>query len=62
MESLLRMQENVFLMPHAAGPTEDRRVLVTDYILDDVERFLKDKKMAGEIDGTRAKSMTTVLS
>lgn len=62
MESLLRTQKNVFLMPHAAGPTEDRRVLVTNYILDDVERFLKDEKMAGEVDGTRAKSMTTQLS
>lgn len=62
MASLLRTQENVFLMPHAAGPTEDRRVLVTDYILDDVERFLKGEKMAGEVDGIRAKSMTTQFS
>ncbi len=62
MESLLRAQKNVFLMPHAAGPTEDRRTLVTDYILDDIERFLKGEKMAGEVDGIRAKSMTTQLS
>lgn len=62
MASLLRTQENVFLMPHAAGPTEDRRVLVTDYILDDVERFLKGEKMSGEVDGIRAKSMTTQFS
>ena len=61
VQSGLRALNNVFLMPHAAGPTEDRRVLVTDYILDDVERFLKGEKMEGEVDGIRAKSMTTVL-
>ena len=62
VQSGLRALNNVLLMPHAAGPTEDRRVLVTDYILDDIERFLKGEKMAGEVDGIRAKSMTTQLS
>lgn len=62
MQSGLRTLDNVFLMPHTAGPTEDRRRYVTDYLLEDVERFLRGEKMAGEVDGNRAKSMTTVLS
>lgn len=59
MDSPLRKLENVFLMPHAAGPAEDQRLYVTDYILDDIERFQRGKPLKGEISKWRAEKMTT---
>lgn len=58
-ESSLRTLKNAFLMPHAAGPTEDQRLYVTEYILDDIERFQCGKPLKGEISRWRAEKMTT---
>ena len=59
MDSPLRKLNNAFLMPHAAGPTEDQRLYVTDFILDDIERFQCGNPLKGEISRWRAKTMTT---
>jgi len=61
MNSPLRELDNVFLMPHAAGPTEDQRVAVTKHLLDDIECFLAGTPLFCEIDASRASKMTTVL-
>lgn len=50
MDSPLRDCERVLLMPHAAGPTADRRYAVTSYVLDDMERFLNGENLDCEID------------
>lgn len=59
--SMLRKLKNTFLMPHAAGPAEDQRVLVTDYVLEDIERFQRGEPLKGEISRRRAEKMTTKL-
>lgn len=59
LDSPLRKLKNAFLMPHAAGPTEDQRLCVTNYILDDIERFQRGKPLKGEISKWRAEKMTT---
>ena len=61
MDSPLRDCERVLLMPHAAGPTADRRYAVTSYVLDDMERFLNGENLDCEIDFARAGTMTTVV-
>lgn len=61
MDSKLRRLKNVMLMPHCAGPTEDRRVHVTEYLLDDIERFLRGETLKCEIDAGRARKMTTLV-
>lgn len=61
MDSPLRDCERVLLMPHAAGPTADRRYAVTSYVLADMERFLNGENLDCEIDFARAGTMTTVV-
>ena len=61
MDSPLRDCERVLLMPHAAGPTADRRYAVTSYVLDGMERFLNGENLDCEIDFARAGTMTTVV-
>ena len=61
MDSPLRECERVLLMPHAAGPTADRRDVVTSHVLDDIGRFLNGKPLDCEIDFARAGTMTTVV-
>lgn len=50
------------LMHHEAGPTEDRRIYVTGYLIDDIERFLSNQLLKCEIDFKRANKMTTILN
>ena len=54
MDSPLRECERVLLMPHAAGPTADRRYVVTSHVLDDIGRFLNGEPLDCEIDFARA--------
>lgn len=61
MDSPLRECERVLLMPHAAGPTADRRYVVTSHVLDDIGRFLNGGPLDCEIDFARAGTMTTVV-
>ncbi|PXX56837.1 phosphoglycerate dehydrogenase-like enzyme [Hungatella effluvii] len=61
MDSPLRECEKVLLMPHAAGPTADRRYVVTSHVLDDIGRFLNGEPLDCEIDFARAGTMTTVV-
>ena len=61
MDSPLRECERVLLMPHAAGPTADRRYVVTSHVLDDIGRFLNGEPLDCEIDFARAGTMTTVV-
>lgn len=61
MDSPLRECERVLLMPHAAGPTADRRYVVTSHVLDDIGRFLNGDPLDCEIDFARAGTMTTVV-
>lgn len=61
MDSPLRRCPNVFLMPHGAGPTGDRRPFVTAQILEDIKAFLTGGSLSCEIDAGRAKTMTTVV-
>lgn len=48
-EHPLCKMDNVILMPHMAGPTVDRRPIVTDAVLADAEAFLAGGPMAGEV-------------
>ena len=61
MDSPLRECERVLLMPHAAGPTADRRYVVTSHVLDDIGRFMNGEPLDCEIDFARAGTMTTVV-
>ena len=61
MDSPLRECERVLLMPRAAGPTADRRYVVTSHVLDDIGRFLNGEPLDCEIDFARAGTMTTVV-
>ena len=54
----LRGLGNVLLMPHLAGPTMDRRVLVTNALIDEIERFFSDEPLNYEISREYARSMT----
>ena len=58
MESPLRKLSNVLLIPHMGGPTIDRRMAVTRYVIDDIEHFLKGEKLLGEVDKRYAGFMT----
>ena len=49
---------NVLLMPHQAGPTIDRRPVVADSLLDDIEAFLSGGALRCEISRRYAAVMT----
>ena len=50
LDSPLRKLSNVLLIPHMGGPTIDRRMAVTRYVIDDIEHFLKGEPLLGEVD------------
>ena len=50
--------DNVTLFPHQAGPTFDRRILITNYLIDDIERYIKGVPVCNEITKEMAKGMT----
>jgi len=52
--------ENVRLFPHIAGPTFDRRSKITEFLVDDVERFfLSGESLENEIVKSVAERMTS---
>lgn len=57
--SKLRWLQNVILIPHMAGPTVDRRKLVTLELMEDIERFFNGKDLKYEISKEYAAVMTT---
>jgi phosphoglycerate dehydrogenase-like enzyme len=58
MESKLRGLENVILIPHMAGPTVDRRKMVTKALLEDITRYYKGLPLEHEIGREYAMMMT----
>lgn len=57
-DSPLLGHPNVMLMPHMAGPTMDRRGMVVDQLLDDVENYLAGGKLTYEVPWEKAQEMT----
>ena len=49
---------NVLLMPHMGGPTVDRRLAVSQSIIEDISRFLKNLPMSCEISKNYAEKMS----
>lgn len=58
VESPLRSLPNVYLAPHHAGPTEDRRPFIGRAVAEDVVRFVHGEPLTLEIPYHRAKTMT----
>lgn len=58
VDSPLRSMDNVYLLPHMAGPTGDRRPIITKKLADDVERFFEGKPLQYEITAKFAERMT----
>ena len=56
--NLLRKLSNVYLFPHRAGPTYDRRKCVTQSLADDIENFFMGKPIRLEITKEYASHMT----
>lgn len=50
--------DNVLLMPHMAGPTMDRRNMITNRLLDDVEGFEAGGTLKYEVPWEQAREMT----
>ena len=57
-DSELRKLKNVYCIPHMAGPTIDRRPLITKRLIDDMIAFTQGKKMELEISKEYAARMT----
>lgn len=57
-DSRLRGLDNVILMPHLAGPTLDRRRLVTLALIDEIHRFYNGQPLLHEIGREYAMAMT----
>lgn len=57
-DSALRKLENVYCIPHKAGPTMDRRPFITMKLADDILRFMDGEEMELEIGGEYASRMT----
>lgn len=57
-DSELRKLENVYCVPHKAGPTVDRRPIITKCLADDIKRFEQGKEMKYEISKEYAARMT----
>lgn len=57
-DSELLKLDNVTLFPHQAGPTFDRRDIITNFLIDDIERFFKGGQMKNEITREVAERMT----
>ena len=58
MDSPLRGMDNVILMPHKGGPTQDKRRDACRIVLEDIARFQKGEPLQNEISPSRAKMMT----
>ncbi len=58
VESGLRGLPNVILIPHMAGPTVDRRKIVTEELIKDMENFWAGKALKHEISNEYAMKMT----
>ena len=56
--SPLRSLDNVFLMPHTAGPTYDRREKITDALIDDIVRFENGTELHNTVSKEMALKMT----
>lgn len=54
----LRYLENVYCLPHKAGPTMDRRSIITRHLADDMVKFKNNEKMELEITGSYASRMS----
>lgn len=61
MSSALRTLDNVLLVPHMAGPTVDRRQVVTSTLLDEVEKVMNGGESWLEIDRATVAHMTQEL-
>ena len=59
-DSPLRSFENVYLPPHMAGPTFDRREKITDALIDDIERFKNGITPRNIVTKEAAEKMTVV--
>ena len=57
-DNKLRNLKNVYCFPHKAGPTMDRRPIITKRLVDDIVNFVNGKEMALEIASTYATRMT----
>jgi phosphoglycerate dehydrogenase-like enzyme len=57
-DSKLRNLNNVILIPHMAGPTADRRGIVTSELLDDAANFFEGEQLKYEISKEYAAFMT----
>ena len=57
-DSELRKLKNVYCMPHMAGPTIDRRPIITMRLIDNLMLYSDGKKMPLEIDRETAARMT----
>jgi len=53
--------ENAMLFPHCGGPTMDRRVYITNALLDDIESFMQGGSMVNEVPKEVAARMTVNL-
>ncbi len=61
LNSKLRELDNVFNMPHAAGPTEDMRKETTKSMIDEIKRFMSNIELEHEVVENRISYMTTVI-
>ena len=57
-DSELRKLKNVYCMPHMAGPTIDRRPIITMQLIDNLMLYNEGKEMPLEIDSKYAARMT----
>jgi len=58
VDSPFRAMDNVLLIPHMAGPTVDRRPMVTQALLGDISGFFSDGSLKYEISRQYAMAMT----
>ena len=58
-DSPLRRMENVYLMPHMAGPTIDRRPVIGRAMLKDIQSFFAGGKLEHSIGAAAASRMTS---
>ncbi len=57
-DSPLYTLPNVIIFPHMAGPTYDRRAILTDFLINDMENFFTGKPIENEITKEVAEKMT----
>lgn len=58
LDNELRKLPNVYCLPHMAGPTKDRRPIITKRLADNIVLFAQGKEMTLEISREYAKRMT----